>query len=72
MSIFSDMIKEIMEVFIDDFSVYGMTFDHCLENLDKVWQRCQKKTQYSTRRNVISWSMTLGVRERVRGGQGKN
>jgi hypothetical protein len=27
MSIFSDMIEEIMEVFMDDFSVYGKTFD---------------------------------------------
>ena len=36
MSIFSDMIEEIMEVFMDDFLVYGKTFDHCLENLDKV------------------------------------
>ena len=43
MSIFSDMIEEIMEVFMDDFSVYGKTFDHCLENLDKVLQRCQEK-----------------------------
>ena len=43
MSIFSNMIKEIMEVFMDDFSVYGKTFDHCLENLDKVLQRCQEK-----------------------------
>jgi len=36
MSIFSDMIEEIMEVFKDDFSFYGKTFDDCLENLDKV------------------------------------
>ena len=28
MSIFSDMIEEIMEVFMDDFPVYGKTFDH--------------------------------------------
>jgi len=33
MSIFSDMIKEIMEAFLDDFSIYGNTFDDCLENL---------------------------------------
>ena len=32
-----------MEVFMGDFSVYGNTFDHCLENLDKVLQRCQEK-----------------------------
>ena len=35
-SIFSDMIEEIMEVFMDDFSIYEKTFDDCLENLDKV------------------------------------
>jgi hypothetical protein len=43
MSIFFDMIEEIMEVFMDDFSVYGKTFDDCLENLDKVIQRCEEK-----------------------------
>jgi len=37
------MIEEIMEVFMDDFSVYGKTFDHCLKNLDRVLQRCQEK-----------------------------
>jgi hypothetical protein len=36
-------VEEIMEVFMDDFSFYGKTFDHCLENLDKVLQRCQEK-----------------------------
>jgi hypothetical protein len=36
MSIFSEMIEEIMEVFMDDFFVYGKTFDDYLENLDKV------------------------------------
>jgi hypothetical protein len=43
MSIFSDMIEEITEVFMDDFSVHGKTFGHCLENLDKVLQRCQER-----------------------------
>jgi hypothetical protein len=43
MSIFSDMIKEITEVFMDDFSVYGKTFDDCLKNLDKVLQRYEEK-----------------------------
>jgi hypothetical protein len=32
-----------MEVFMDDFSVYGKPFDVCLENLDKVLQRCEEK-----------------------------
>jgi hypothetical protein len=43
MSIFSDMIEEITEDFMDDVLVYGKTFDHCLENLDRVLQRCQEK-----------------------------
>jgi hypothetical protein len=37
------MIEDIMEVFMDDFSVYGKTFDDCLENLDKVLQGCEEK-----------------------------
>jgi hypothetical protein len=43
MSIFLDMIEKIMEVFMDDFTVYGKTFNDCLENLDKVLQRCEEK-----------------------------
>jgi hypothetical protein len=39
MAIFSDLIKNIMEVFMDDFSVYGKSFEECLENLDKVLKR---------------------------------
>lgn len=31
-----------MEVFMDDFSVYGKTFDGCLANHEKVLQRCQE------------------------------
>ncbi len=37
--IFSDFIKNIIEVFLDDFSAYGTTFDDCLTNLSKVLQR---------------------------------
>lgn len=35
-SIFSDMIEKIIEVFMDDFSVYGDSFDTCLHNLSLV------------------------------------
>ena len=41
MAIFSDLIENIMEVFMDDFSVYGKSFDECFENVDKVLKRCQ-------------------------------
>jgi hypothetical protein len=43
MSIFSNMIEQIMEVFMDDYSVYGKTFKDCLRNLDKVLQRCGER-----------------------------
>ena len=56
MSIFSEMIEEIMEVFMDEFSVYGKTFDHCLENLDKVLQRCQEKDLVLIWENATLWS----------------
>jgi hypothetical protein len=40
MAVFSEFIKEIVEVFKDDFSVYGNTFMDCLANLEKVLARC--------------------------------
>ena len=43
MSIFSDLVEEVMEIFMDDFSVYGSGFEDCLRNLETVFQRCQDK-----------------------------
>jgi hypothetical protein len=37
---FSEFIEEIVEVFMDDFSIYRKTFVDCLTNLDKVLTRC--------------------------------
>ena len=39
MAIFSDFCEKICDVFMDDFSVYGSSFDDCLSNLDRVLQR---------------------------------
>ncbi|KAI3755784.1 hypothetical protein L1987_55590 [Smallanthus sonchifolius] len=39
-SIFSDYVEEIIEVFMDDFTVYGNSFKECLENLTKILERC--------------------------------
>jgi hypothetical protein len=40
MVVFLEFIKEIIKVFMDDFSVYGKSFANCLANLDKVLTRC--------------------------------
>ncbi|GKD07685.1 reverse transcriptase domain-containing protein [Tanacetum coccineum] len=42
LAIFHDMIEESVKVFMDDFSVFGSCFDHCLNNLDKMLQRCKE------------------------------
>jgi hypothetical protein len=42
MSIFSDMVEKIIEVFMDDFSVFGDSFDFCLNNLALVLKRCEE------------------------------
>ncbi|GJW56733.1 reverse transcriptase domain-containing protein [Tanacetum coccineum] len=41
MAIFHDMTKETMEVFMDDFSVFGDSFSSCLSHLDKMLKRCE-------------------------------
>ncbi|RDY13051.1 Retrovirus-related Pol polyprotein from transposon 17.6, partial [Mucuna pruriens] len=39
-SIFSDLLQDYMEVFMDDFTVYADSFEACLSNLSKVLKRC--------------------------------
>ncbi|GJU32296.1 reverse transcriptase domain-containing protein [Tanacetum coccineum] len=41
MAIFHDMIEKTMEVFMDDFSVFGNSFENCLSRVDKMLQRCE-------------------------------
>ncbi|XP_022892004.1 uncharacterized protein LOC111406872 [Olea europaea var. sylvestris] len=42
MAIFSDMVEKCIEVFMDDFSVFGASFDGCLNNLEIVLKRCEE------------------------------
>ena len=35
MAIFSDMVEKCIKVFMDDFYVFGSSFDGCLSNLKK-------------------------------------
>ncbi|GKD03546.1 reverse transcriptase domain-containing protein [Tanacetum coccineum] len=41
MAIFHDMIEKMMEVFMDDLSVFGNSFGTCLSHLDKMFKRCE-------------------------------
>ena len=48
-SLFSDMLTHFLEVFMDDFSIFGDTFDECLHHLSLALQRCH---EYNL---VLSW-----------------
>ncbi|GJR18546.1 reverse transcriptase domain-containing protein [Tanacetum coccineum] len=41
LAIFHDMVEKTMEVFMDDFSVFGNSFENCLSRLDKMLKRCE-------------------------------
>ena len=59
-AIFSDFCENIVEVFMDDFFVYGNSFDDCLSNLDQVLQRCE-----GTNIVLIGRSATFMVNEGI-------
>lgn len=42
MKIFIDMVENFVEVLMDDFFVFGNTYDVCLSNLAKVLKRCEE------------------------------
>jgi hypothetical protein len=48
-SIFSDMVERFMETFMDDFSIFGSSFQKCLDHLTLVLVRCKEKNL------VLSW-----------------
>ena len=49
LSIFSDLVEHIMEVYMDDITVYRGSFEECLINLETVLHRCIEKNL------VLNW-----------------
>jgi hypothetical protein len=49
LSIFSDMVERFLEIFMDNFSIFGDSFDDCLTNLEKVLNMCEEKNL------VLNW-----------------
>ena len=49
LSIFSDMVERIMEVYMDDITIYGGTFEECLANLEIFLNICIEKNL------VLNW-----------------
>ncbi|XP_045809427.1 uncharacterized protein LOC123903826 isoform X3 [Trifolium pratense] len=42
MAIFSDLIEKCIEIFMDDFTVFGSSYENCLHNLNLVLQKCRE------------------------------
>ena len=55
MSIFSNMVEKSMEVFMDDLTVFGNSFDNCLLNLEAVLKRCEENSL------VLNWKKYPGI-----------
>ncbi|GJR03034.1 reverse transcriptase domain-containing protein [Tanacetum coccineum] len=61
MAIFHDMIEKTMEVFMDDFSVFGDSFSTCLTHLEKMLKRCEdtnlslnwEKSHFMVREGIV-------------------
>nr|GEV16269.1 hypothetical protein [Tanacetum cinerariifolium] len=41
-AIFHELIVDNMKVFMDDFFIFGSSFDYCLQNLEKTLKRCEE------------------------------
>ena len=48
-SIFSDMVERFMEIFMEDFSIFGSSFQECLHRLTLILVRCKEKNL------VLNW-----------------
>jgi len=60
LGIFSDLIHDCVEVYMDDFTVYGNSFEEALENLEKVLIRC-KGTNLSLSHEKCFMMFTEGI-----------
>ncbi|KAJ9553458.1 hypothetical protein OSB04_017503 [Centaurea solstitialis] len=62
-SIFSEYVESIIEVFMDDFTIYGDSFKDCLNNLTKILKRCIETNlvlNYEKCHFMVSHDLILG------------
>ncbi|GJR64442.1 reverse transcriptase domain-containing protein [Tanacetum coccineum] len=67
MAIFYDMIEETMEVFMDDFSVFGDSFSSCLSHFDKMLKHCEDTNLVLNWEKALFWDIRFqspGLRSR--------
>ena len=70
MAIFSDMVEKPIEVFMDDFSVLGNSFDNFLKSLRSVLIRCEETNlvlNWEKCHFMVQEGIVLGHRNSTRG-----
>ncbi|GJW49640.1 reverse transcriptase domain-containing protein [Tanacetum coccineum] len=73
LAIFHDMIEESIEVFMDDFSIFGNSIDNFLHNLDKMLKRCKdaslvlnwEKCHFMVKEGIVLGHKVSGARLEV-------
>ena len=76
--IFSDFFRDSLEVFMDDFSLFGYDFDSCLADLTKILKVCIRKwlvfswekSHFMVREGVVLEHLVF--EQRTRGGWGQD
>ncbi|GJT99018.1 reverse transcriptase domain-containing protein [Tanacetum coccineum] len=72
-TIFHELIEDSIEVFMDDFSVFSSSFDHCLKNLEKMLKMCEEtnlvlnweKCHFMVKEGIVLGHKVLGSRIEV-------
>ena len=64
LAIFDDMVEKFIEIFMDNFSVFGSSFDICLANLNLVLQHCEETDLVLTQEkcHLMVQGIVLGYR----------
>jgi len=55
LSSFSDMVERFLKIYMDDFSMYGDSFDQCLHHFKLSPQRCREKNLTLNWDKYTSW-----------------
>ena len=58
--IFSEMVNNCMEIFMDNFTLYGSSFDEALRNLEKNLEHCEQ-THLSMSTEKCHMMMSEGI-----------
>ncbi|GJY57267.1 hypothetical protein Tco_0456382 [Tanacetum coccineum] len=66
MAIFHDMIEKTMKVFMDDFSVFGDSFDSCLSNLERMLKRRDPIKLFHMAQQIVPAAQLVSKFQRIR------